>query len=118
MMPQFPGGNGEMSKFLATTIKYPVEASKKKIQGRVVCQFVVAKDGTITDPIVLRKVDPLLDAEAIRVINLMPKWIPGEQGGKAVSTKFTLPILFRIKNDAKVPAKAPRSEERRVGKEC
>ena len=106
-MPQFPGGNGEMSKFLATTIKYPVEASKKKIQGRVVCQFVVAKDGTITDPIVLRKVDPLLDAEAIRVLNMMPKWVPGEHGGKAVRTKFTLPILFRVKGDAKTLAKTP-----------
>ena len=106
-MPQFPGGNGAMNKFLSRTIKYPVEASKKKIQGRVICQFVVTKDGTITDLIVLRKVDPLLDAEAIRVINLMPKWIPGEHGGKAVRTKFTLPILFRVKSELKAPATTP-----------
>ena len=103
-MPQFPGGNGAMNKFLATTIKYPVEAAKKKIEGRVVCEFIVAKDGTITSPKVLRGVDPLLDAEAIRVLNMMPRWTPGVQGGKAVNSKFTLPIMFRVKSEPKAPA--------------
>ena len=106
-MPQFPGGNEAMNKFLSSTINYPVVAAKKQIQGRVVCQFIVSKEGQITNPKVLRGVDPLLDAEAIRVLNMMPRWIPGEQGGKAVSTKFTLPILFRVKGDAKKPATTP-----------
>ena len=103
-MPQFPGGNGAMNNFLSRTIMYPAEAAKKKIQGRVICQFIVSKEGLITNLKVLKGVDPLLDAEAIRVLNMMPRWNPGEQGGKAVNTKFTLPIAFKIQSDAKAPA--------------
>jgi TonB family protein len=102
--PEFAGGMDAMLKFLSSNIMYPAEAAKKNIEGRVVCQFVIAKDGTITNPKVLRSVDPLLDAEAIRVINQMPKWIPGEDKGKAVNVKYTLPILFRNKGEATAPA--------------
>ena len=77
-----------------------VEAAEKKIQGRVIVQFVVMKDGSIANARVIRSVDPLLDAEALRVIGLMPKWKPGTQRGQAVNVKFTMPITFRLDKDS------------------
>lgn len=94
--PEFPGGTTAMMKFLNDNIKYPVIAQENGIQGRVICNFVVERDGSITDVQVVRGVDPSLDKEAIRVIQQMPKWKPGSQRGKPVRVRFTLPVLFRL----------------------
>ena len=95
-MPEFPGGMGEAMKFLAKNIKYPISAQQAKIEGRVIVQFVVERDGSVSDVKVMRGVSPELDAEAIRVVSMMPKWIPGKQRGKAVAVKYTMPIMFRL----------------------
>jgi TonB family protein len=97
-MPSFPGGMRECMMFLGRNIKYPILAQKAKIEGRVIVQFVVDKDGSITDTKVVRSVSPELDAEALRVVGLMPKWNPGKQRGKAVAVKYTMPIMFRLQN--------------------
>lgn len=96
--PEFPGGNAAMMKFLSDNIKYPVIAQENGIQGRVICNFVVERDGSITDVQVVRGVDPSLDKEAVRVIQQMPKWTPGKQRGQAVRVRFTLPVVFRLQN--------------------
>lgn len=96
--PLFPGGNAAMMKFLSDNIKYPVIAQENGIQGRVICNFVVEKDGSITDVQVVRGVDPSLDKEAVRVIQQMPRWNPGKQRGQAVRVRFTLPVVFRLQN--------------------
>ena len=96
VMPEFPGGVEAMYKWLAEHLKYPAEAAKKKVQGRVFVQFVVEKDGTITQAEVKRSPDDLLSEEALRVVKLMPKWTPGKVGGKPVRTVFNLPISFRL----------------------
>ena len=97
-MPQFPGGMGEAMKFLAQNIKYPVAALQAKIEGRVIVQFLVKENGKVADIKVMRGVSPELDAEAMRVVGLMPDWIPGKQRGKAVAVKYTMPIMFRLQN--------------------
>lgn len=94
--PEFPGGTAELFKYLSKAIKYPVIAQENGIQGRVVCSFVVNRDGSIVDIQVMRGVDPSLDKEAIRVISEMPKWKPGEQRGKPVRVRFILPVQFRL----------------------
>ncbi len=94
--PEFPGGNTAMMKFLSDNIKYPVIAQENGIQGRVICNFVVERDGSITDVQVVRGVDPSLDKEAVRVIQQMPRWKPGKQRGQAVRVRFTLPAVFRL----------------------
>jgi protein TonB len=94
--PEFPGGNTAMMKFLSNNIKYPVIAQENGIQGRVITNFVVERDGSITDVQVVRGVDPSLDKEAIRVIQSMPKWKAGKQRGSAVRVRFTLPVVFRL----------------------
>ena len=99
-MPEFPGGMGEAMKFLAKNIKYPVTAQQAKIEGRVIVQFVVERDGSVSDVKVMRGVSQELDAEAIRVVSMMPKWIPGKQRGKAVAVKYTMPIMFRLQTPA------------------
>ena len=104
-MPEFQGGMGEAMKFLAKNIKYPVAAQQAKIEGRVIVQFVVERDGSISDIHTMRSVSPELDAEAIRVVSLMPKWKPGKQRGKAVPVKYTMPIMFRLQSPA------PKNEE-------
>ena len=104
-MPQFPGGLSEAMKFLAKNIKYPVEAQQAKIEGRVIVRFVVGRDGSVSNVEVVRGVSPELDAEAVRVVSLMPKWIPGKQRGKAVAVKYTMPIMFRLQTPA------PKKEE-------
>ena len=96
--PQFPGGDAELMKFLQQNVKYPKEAQEQGKQGRVIVQFVVEKDGSITDAKVLKPVDPLLDAEALRIVNMMPKWTPGKQRGKEVRVYFTIPVTFRLSN--------------------
>ena len=95
-MPEFPGGMGECMKFLGKNIKYPTISQENGVQGRVIVQFVVNRDGSIVDPVVVRGVDPYLDKEALRVVNQMPKWSPGKQRGKAVRCQFTLPVQFRL----------------------
>ena len=94
--PQFPGGPAELMGWLSKNIRYPVIAQENGIQGRVICQFVVGSDGSVRDIKVMRGVDPSLDKEAIRVIQSMPKWIPGRQNGKAVSVRYTLPVTFKL----------------------
>ena len=95
-MPEYPGGMGECLKFLAKNIKYPTIAQENGVQGRVIVQFVVNKDGSIVDPVVMRSVDPYLDKEALRVIKTMPNWKPGKQRGKPVRVKFTVPVTFKL----------------------
>lgn len=95
-MPSFPGGDAALFKYLSDNIKYPVIAQESGIQGRVICQFVVNRDGSIVDIEVVRSVDRSLDAEAVRVIQSMPKWTPGKQRGKTVRVKYTLPVNFRL----------------------
>lgn len=96
-MPEFPGGMQELIKYLEDNLKYPKSAQDKKIQGRVIVQFVVEKDGTPTEFKVLRSVDPDLDKEALRVLGKMPKWKPGMQKGQVVRVKFTIPVTFKLK---------------------
>ena len=91
-----PGGQAEMMQFISKNMKYPTIAQENGTQGRVTCQFVVGADGKVRDVKVLRGVDPYLDKEAVRVIMSMPKWIPGKQNGKAVSVKYTIPVMFRL----------------------
>lgn len=95
-MPSFPGGDAECMRFLSKNIKYPTIAQENGIQGRVILQFVVNKDGSIVDVTVARSVDPYLDKEAVRVVKMMPKWKPGKQRGKPVRVKYTLPVMFRL----------------------
>jgi len=95
-MPRYPGGDEALLKHISTQIKYPVRAQEQGIQGRVVASMVVDTDGSIRDIEIIRSVDPDLDNEAIRVISSLPKWQPGEQRGKKVSVKYTLPIQFRL----------------------
>lgn len=95
-MPDFPGGQAALMQFLSKNIKYPTIAAENGTQGRVIIQFVVNRDGTVVDPVVVRSVDPYLDKEALRVIGTMPKWKPGMQRGKPVRVKYTVPVMFRL----------------------
>ena len=96
-MPEFPGGQQALFKYLSENVEYPVIAQENGIQGRVICQFVVNKDGSIVDVEVVRSGgDPSLDKEAVRVIKSMPKWKPGKQRGKAVRVKYTVPVNFKL----------------------
>jgi protein TonB len=97
-MPEFPGGMGECMKFLGKNIKYPTISQENGVQGRVIVQFVVNSDGSIVDPQVVKPVNPYLDKEALRVVSGMPKWKPGEQRGKKLRVRFTLPVTFRLSN--------------------
>ena len=94
--PEFPGGQKECMAWLGKNIVYPQISAEQGVQGRVIVQFVVNKDGSIVDAIIVRGVDPYLDKEALRVVGKMPKWKPGKQRGKPVRVKFTLPIMFRL----------------------
>ena len=95
-MPSFPGGQAALMSYLSNNIKYPQIAMENGVQGRVVCTFVVERDGSITDIRVVRGVDPSLDKEAIRVLKAMPHWIPGKQNGSAVRVKYTVPVTFKL----------------------
>ena len=95
--PSFPGGDKALMQWLQKNLKYPAVAQENNIQGRVTVQFVVNKDGSIVDPKVVRSGgDQSLDKEAMRVVQAMPKWIPGRQRGKNVRVRFTLPVTFRL----------------------
>ena len=95
-MPSFPGGPSALMQYLSKNIKYPPFAEENGIQGRVVCTFVVERDGSVTDIHIAKGVDSSLDKEAIRVVSAMPKWIPGRQNGQMVRVKYTLPVTFRL----------------------
>ena len=95
-MPEYPGGIEALLKFLSENIHYPEVASKAGVQGRVLVNFIVEKDGTISNIHVIQKVNEYLDAEAVRVVGAMPKWTPGMNDGKAVRVKYTVPITFRL----------------------
>ena len=95
-MPSFPGGMGALMSWLSQNIKYPVIAAENGVQGRVIVQFVVEKDGSITDVKVAKSVDPSLDKEASRVVKAMPRWQPGKQNGSAVRVKYTVPVQFKL----------------------
>ena len=95
-MPEYPGGMQAMIAFLQTNMKYPEDAAKQKVEGRVMVQFIVETDGSISDVHVAKQVFPSLDAEAIRVVQAMPKWTPGKDKGRVVRVKYNLPIVFRM----------------------
>ena len=95
-MPSFPGGPSALMAYLSSHVKYPAVAEENGIQGRVTVQFVVEKDGSVTDVKTMKSVDPSLDREAERVVRSMPKWIPGKQNGSAVRVKYFVPVVFRL----------------------
>lgn len=95
-MPQFPGGEAALRKFLADNIRYPTLAQENGIQGKVVVEFIIGKDGGVYDIVISRSVENSLDKEALRVVDLMPKWIPGKKNGKTVKVKYFLPVMFRF----------------------
>ncbi|MFV0344691.1 MAG: energy transducer TonB [Bacteroidales bacterium] len=97
-MPEFPGGYPALQKWIGGELDYPVVAQENGVQGRVIVQFVVWKDGTVKDGVVLRPVNPALDKEALRVVAKMPNWKPGKQGGRAVNCRFQIPITFKLQN--------------------
>lgn len=107
--PMFPGGESELLKYVSRNIRYPLEAQKNNIQGRVVLQFVVKNDGSIGPVRVIRHKDPLLDEEAVRVVKSLPSFIPGELNGEPVSVWYTLPVSFKLKDD--VPAEVKKLKE-------
>ena len=96
VMPQFPGGQIAMLKYIMENIKYPEQAMKEGIQGRVAVRFIVEKDGSISDVKPILSVHPLLNKEAVRVVESMPKWTPGKQNGKPVRVRFNLPVMFKL----------------------
>ncbi|MBP3788524.1 MAG: energy transducer TonB [Prevotella sp.] len=95
--PEFPGGMEAYLDFMAKNIKYPVECEKNGVEGRVLVDVVIDEEGNVTEPKVKKSVDPLLDAEALRVVKMMPKWTPGMNEGKAVKVLYTVPFTFRLK---------------------
>lgn len=95
-MPSFPGGMGALMSWLSQNIKYPVIAAENGVEGRVIVQFVVEKDGSITDVKIAKSVDPSLDKEATRVVSSMPHWIAGRQNGNPVRVKYTVPVTFKL----------------------
>lgn len=96
VMPQYPGGQIAMLKYFMENIKYPEQAMKKGIQGRVAVSFIVEKDGSISNVRPVHSVHPLLDKEAVRVVKSMPKWSPGKQNGKPVRVRFNVPVMFKL----------------------
>lgn len=96
VMPQFPGGQTAMLKYIMENIKYPKQIMEEGIQGRVTVSFIVEKDGRVSNVRLLRSVQPLLDKEAVRVVKSMPKWTPGKHNGKPVRVRFNLPVMFKL----------------------
>ena len=94
--PEFPGGYSALTEWIDDNLKYPVEAAMDGIEGRVIVQFIVRPTGKVVDAKVVRGIAPSLDKEALRLINIMPNWIPGRQKDKAVNVRYTLPITFKL----------------------
>ena len=109
-MPQFSGGIEALLKYLAENVRYPKEAEEKSLQGRVIATFVVEKDGSISRAKVVKSVDPLLDEEALRVVNSMPNWTPGRQNGEPVAVKYAIPISFKLQGDAEPASESVKIE--------
>lgn len=99
--PEFPGGISELVKYLYGNVRYPKESMENNEQGRVIVKFIVAADGTVENPNIVKSVSPLLDAEALRVVSAMPKWIPGQNKGENVAVSFVIPISFNLEANAK-----------------
>jgi TonB family protein len=99
-MPEFPGGENAMKKYIADNVNYPEEAMKNNIEGKVYVTFVVSKEGSVEDAQIARGVSPALDKEALRVINSLPNWTPGKQRGKNVNVKYTVPIQFKLSGES------------------
>lgn len=110
--PEFPGGESAMMKFLADNFRYPVIPQEKGVQGRIICDFHVMKDGSISNVSILQGADPALDAEVKRVISSMPKWKSGKQREKAVNVRGVLPVVFRLQRDN--PEDDPLTSEERA----
>lgn len=107
VMPQYPGGENELMKFIAQNIRYPQAAFQAGVQGRVVVQFIVGTDGAVKNPTVKRSVSPELDAEACRVVASLPPFTPGKMNGENVAVHYVIPIAFRITNDKENKAPDP-----------
>jgi protein TonB len=95
-MPEFPGGEGELMKFLQKNIQYPQMERDNDIQGKVIVRFTVQEDGSVADVNVIRAVSPGLDKEAVRVVKIMPKFKPGRQQGKAVKVFYNVPVIYKL----------------------
>lgn len=95
-LPAFPGGQAALMKWIAAQLRYPEEAREAGIQGKVVVRFIVEKDGSISNPVIVRGIDRALDKEAVRIIKLMPKWQPGKNNSIPVRANFLLPITFKL----------------------
>ena len=93
----FPGGHNALREFIDNNLRYPDILDTSSVQGRVVVRFVIEKDGTVTNPKVVKSIDPVLDQEALRIVSIMPKWIPAKMNGKAIRTTYTVPVNFRLK---------------------
>lgn len=106
-MPQFPGGENELLKFIAMNIRYPQKAQQDGVNGRVVLQFVVGADGKAVDPVIIRSVSPELDAEACRIVGILPAFTPGKVNGENVAVRYTLPIAFKLTGNDKKGQKLP-----------
>lgn len=106
IMPQFPGGAGALAEFIRDTGIYPEDAVRDSVEGRVVVTFTVDILGNVCNPRVVHPVHPSLDAEALRVVNSMPRWIPGTMMGRAVKMRFVLPVLFLLD-----PARAKKNQQ-------
>lgn len=95
-MASYPGGIPALMDFLNENIKYPEQAEREGIEGRVVAGFIVERDGSVSNIEILKSVHPLLDAEVVRVMSLMPNWIPGKQHGMPIRTRYSMPVTFRL----------------------
>ena len=95
-MASYPGGIPALMGFLNENIKYPEQAEREGIEGRVVAGFIVERDGSVSNIEILKSVHPLLDAEVVRVMSLMPNWIPGKQHGMPIRTRYSMPVTFRL----------------------
>ena len=100
-LPEFPGGTDGLLRYLSQNLKYPAEARKKDIEGRVLVKFVVCKDGTLCDEEVVKGIGGGCEQEVIRVVKAMPKWKPGRQGGEPVKVYYTLPVTFKFEEEKK-----------------
>ena len=96
-MPSFPGGSQKLKEFIEENLRYPKELEETCVQGRVIVRFIVERNGKLSNVKVVKSVHPALDKEAIRIVKLMPRWIPGRQNGITVRVKFYIPIIFRLK---------------------
>lgn len=111
VMPAFPGGQQALMEFIAKNLRYPLKAHESSTQGRVIAQFIIEKDGSVSNLVVARPVSPELDAEAIRVLASMPKWTPGKQRGKEVRVRYSVPIVFRLSGPEPEEIKDSKVEE-------